>query len=114
MLLIASALALLSIALLIVRPVWGIPAVFIARPFVDTTWAEQVVGTLKLTELFSVAVPTIVLLHMLFSGTTRAAFRHTPMRWIWVLWIADVAWFAGMILFNNEMADGFNVFFRHL
>jgi len=105
-------IGLVSLVLLAVRPTLGIPAVFIARPFVDTTWPDMI-GSIRPTEVYSVAVPTLILLHLVFASGS-ATFRRMPLRWLWVLWLVDVAFFSGLILYDNDVADGFNIFFRHL
>lgn len=102
---------IISLVLLAVRPTLGIPAVFIARPFVDTLWPDMI-GPIRPTEVYSVAVPTLIVIHLAFASGS-ATFRHMPMRWLWVLWVVDVSVFSGMILYNNDLADGFNIFFRH-
>jgi O-antigen ligase len=105
-------LGILSLVLLAVRPTLGIPAVFIARPFVDTLWPDMI-GPIRPTEVYSVAVPFLVMIHLAFASGS-SSFRRMPMRWLWVIWVIDVAMFSGMILYNNKVADGFNIFFRHL
>lgn len=112
MLALSIALGIVSIVLLAFRPRLGVPAVFIARPFVDTLWPDMI-GSIRPTEVFSVAVPTLIMMHLAFASGT-ASFRRMPMRWLWVVWVVDVALFSGMILYNNHVADGFNIFFRHL
>jgi hypothetical protein len=114
MLLVAGALAVIALTLLALRPAWGVLAVFIVRPLVDATYAHPVLGSLRLTEIVSAAVPILVLMHMVLPGPRRVSFLRMPLRWIWLVWAIDVAFFSCLILFNNELADGFNVLFRHL
>lgn len=114
MLLLSSVLALLALVLLMFRPAWGVLAAFIARPFVDTTWDQAVFAGLKLTEIFSGAVPLILLVHMCFPTTRAAAVRRMPLRGMWIVWSCFVTIFAGHILYAQDVADGFNVMFRHL
>lgn len=111
MLALSMSLGFISLVLLAVRPAVGIPMVFIARPFVDTAWAETIMSV-RPTEVYSVAVPVILAARMAFARGD-AAFRHMPLRWLWVLWVIDVAAFSGMILYESSLKDGFNVFFRH-
>lgn len=112
MLALSLTIGIISLVLLAVRPTLGIPAVFIARPFVDTLWPDTI-GSIRPTEVYSVAVPTLIMIRLAFASG-GASFRRMPMRWLWVLWVIDVAFFSGMILYDNKVADGFNIFFRHL
>jgi len=106
--------ALIAIALLVVKPTWGIPALFIVRPLVDTQWEHPLVLGLKLTEIVSVLVPMIVLSRAALSGDQRSSLRSLPMRGMWLWWTVDVASFSAMIAYSSGAMDGLNVFFRHV
>jgi O-antigen ligase len=108
-----SLAALVAVAFLAARPKLGIALVFIVRPLVDTTWDVQVVGGLKLTELFSVAVPAVILLQIMFASGGQGISKM-PVRWPWILWVTDVFIFSALIMFESGLQDGTNVLFRHL
>jgi hypothetical protein len=114
MLIVATCMAVVALCLLALRPAWGVPAVFIVRPLVDTTYAEPLLGALRLTEIVSAAVPILVLAHMCVPGNRSKSLAQMPLKWFWIAWSLDVAIFSTFILFNNDIADGFNVFFRHI
>jgi hypothetical protein len=111
---VATTLAIIAVFLLVVKPEWGVPAVFIVRPIVDTTWAEVVYAGLKLTEIFSALVPIFIIVRMCLPGTRSTTFTRMPLRWIWLLWSVDVALFSAHIMFASDIRDGANVLFRHL
>lgn len=114
MLLFIAFLAIAALVLLIFRPAWGVLAIFIARPFVDTTWDSTVFAGLKLTEIFSGAVPLILLAHMCVPRTREASLRRMPLRGVWIAWSAYVVVFSSFILYSEDVSSGFNVLFRHL
>ncbi len=114
MLLLTAALAILALILLTFRPAWGVLAILIARPFVDTAWETPVFAGLKLTEIFSGAVPLILLAHMCIPGSRELSLRRMPLRGVWLAWFGYVAIFSSFILYSEDVASGFNIFFRHV
>jgi len=114
MLLFISAMAIIALMLLTFRPAWGVLAILIVRPFVDTTWETPVLAGLKLTEIFSGAVPLILLVHICLPGAREQSLRRMPLRGFWLAWFAYVAVFSSFILYSQDVASGFNIFFRHV
>jgi len=102
------------IVLLLMNPVWGIMAAFIVRPLVDALWSEYLVVGFKLTELFSVLIPILILSHLLFTYRGRLAFQTMPCRVIWIVYVFNITFFSAIILYQEGMLSGLNVFFRHL
>lgn len=111
---IGAFLTLLGLALLLTKPLWGVITVFIARPFVDTTWATPVLLDLKLTELISTLVPMIIFLRMIMESSERRPFKDMPLKWIWIVWSADVLFFSTNIMFQEGWLQGLQVLMRHL
>src|SRR5271163_4707093 len=109
----ATAASVLALAALVLNPRLGVMALFIVRPLVDTAWEQPLVLGFKLTEIVSAAVPLIIMVRMLVDGGNRS-FRDMPLRWIWLLWSADVVLFSSIIMFSQEPKDGVNILFRHL
>jgi hypothetical protein len=114
MLLFTATLAMLALILLVFRPAWGVLLIFIARPFVDTTWDTQVFAGLKLTEIFSGAVPLILLAHLCLPGSREQSLSRMPLRGVWIAWSLYVAIFSSFILYSEDVSSGFNILFRHL
>jgi hypothetical protein len=113
-LLIAGAISsLLAIALLIFKPAWGLLAIFIVRPIVDTTFATPLLFGLKLTELVSSAVPLVILYRIIVDGGERRPFADMPLKWIWIIWSLDALIFSILIMFNQGWLDGLAVLMRH-
>ena len=106
--------SLLAIVLLIVRPLWGVMAIFMIRPLVDTTWAQPVLFDLKLTELLSTAVPIVIFMRMIVDDGSRRPFSEMPLKWIWLVWSIDVCLFSSSIMFSQGLMDGLAVLMRHL
>jgi len=112
--LIAAIGSLLALVTLATGPRMGVLLLFIIRPLVDTTWGVTLVGSFKLTEVVSAAVPLIVLLRMLLDDPATQPVRGLPLRWWWFLWSGWVVIFATEIMFTQSARDGTNILFRHL
>jgi hypothetical protein len=110
---IASALSLMALITLVLNARLGVMAVFLVRPLVDATWEMPLAFGFKLTEIVSVAVPLLITARMFVDGGTRP-FRDMPLRWIWILWAADVVMFSSTIMFFQDAQDGVDILFRHL
>jgi hypothetical protein len=106
--------SLLAIVLLLAKPFWGVIALFIVRPIVDTTWAQPLIFNLKLTELVSTIVPLIVFARMIVDDDGQRPFADMPLKWIWVVWSVDVLLFSSTIMFSQGLMDGLAVLMRHL
>jgi len=110
----AGVLTVVSLILLVFAPAWGVLGVFLARPLVDATWeSRSVIGGMSLTEIISGLVPVLMLPWMLASSDSRKAFNHMPLRFIWLLWSADVLLFSIYIMTLDGIATGVSVLFRH-
>ena len=108
--LVGAAIALLF---LIVNPAVGVLLIFLVRPFVDTTYGDDLGVGLRLTEIVSVIVPFLIIVHMTTAkGFTR--FRYMPLNTIWLIWTADVVLFSSLIMSQEGMLAGLTILFRHL
>lgn len=103
-----------AVTALAIKPKWGILAIFLVRPLVDACWETPILLGLKLTEIVSVLVPMVVLVHMALASGRERSLRAMPLRWIWLLWTADIAFFCGVIMYSQEPLEGAKVLFRHL
>ncbi|MGP0085673.1 MAG: O-antigen ligase family protein [Steroidobacteraceae bacterium] len=110
---VATAASIVALVSLVLYPRLGVLALFIVRPLVDATWEETLVFGFKLTEIVSAAVPLIIIVRMFVDNDNRP-FRDMPLRWVWILWSADVVFFSSDIMFSQEAKDGVNILFRHL
>lgn len=110
---VAAAASLLALAALVLNARLGVMAILLVRPLVDSAWETPLVLGFKLTEIVSAAVPLIIICRMFVDGETKP-FRDMPLRWLWLIWAADVVLFASMIMFSQEPQDGVNILFRHL
>lgn len=111
----ATTLSLAAMILLIVRPHWGLIAIFIVRPLVDATWAQTLVFDFKLTELVSSFVPLIIFARAVFLDDGRdRLFRDMPLRWDWLICSVDAVFFSALIMFQQDWRIGLSVLMRHL
>ncbi len=114
MLLFTATIAFAALAMLVFRPAWGVLAIFVVRPFVDAAWDSFNFPLLRLPEIYSGAVPLIMLLHMCLPANREASFSRMPLRGIWVLWSVYVAFFSLVILYHEDVTAGFQIFFRQI
>jgi len=110
---IAAAASIIALVTLVLNPRLGIMALFIVRPLVDTAWQEPLLLGFKLTEIVSAAVPLIIIGRMFVDGGERP-FAGMPLKWMWLIWSADVVLFSSSIMFSQDPKDGVNILFRHL
>jgi hypothetical protein len=106
--------AVLALGSLAIAPAWGIPLLMIVRPLVDTQYSQVLVGGLKLTEIVSVVAPVIVLARALMATDRHASVAAMPLRWIWLLWVADIVLFSSVVAAVSGPLEGLDVFFRHI
>jgi hypothetical protein len=110
----AGALTVVALILLVFAPAWGVLGIFIARPLVDATWeSRSVLAGMSLTEIISGLAPVLVLPWMLASSDLRKSFSRMPMRFMWLLWSADVLLFSLYIMTVDGIPTGVSVLFRH-
>lgn len=111
---ISIALAAIACFLLLFFTELGILSIYIARPFVDTSWETQVIAGLKLTELFSVLVPlaTLALVAVNF-GTSKSVIKM-PFARFWAIYLLSITCFSINIGSNSSAIDGISVFFRYM
>jgi O-antigen ligase len=108
--LVGAAIALLFF---IINPAVGVLLIFLVRPFVDTAYGDDLGVGLRLTEIVSVIVPCLIILHMT-TAKGFARFRYMPLNTIWLIWTADVVLFSSLIMFQEGMLAGLTILFRHL
>jgi O-antigen ligase len=98
---------------LAVNPIYGIPLLFISKPIIDTTFAMPLVFGFKLTELIAVAVPLVILAHMIMGSSDRS-LGHLPFKFLWLPYVAYILLFSMFIAYNQDLREGASVFFRYL
>jgi O-antigen ligase len=106
-------LAFLALLALAIKPRWGVLALFVTRPLVDAAWESPLLFSFKLTEIVSAMVPLIVLVRMI-TDREGQPFSRMPMKWVWLLWAADVFLFSSLIMFFQTPTDGVDILLRHL
>lgn len=110
----AGILGGLAIVVLSVAPGIGISLVLLARPVVDASWDQMVVWELNWPRMMSVMVPLLVLFHMFVTARGEAAFRHMPVRWVWIPYSLYCLVFSVIIFVQEGGIVGTEVFFRHI
>jgi hypothetical protein len=110
----APALSAMAIILLLVRPLWGVMAIFIVRPLVDGTWDQTMIGDFKLTEIVSSVVPLVIFARMILDDGSRSPVKDMPLKWIWLLASLDAVRFSTTIMLDHDWREGLQVLFRHL
>jgi hypothetical protein len=111
---VATTLSLISLVLLIIKPLWGVCGIFIARPLVDATWAQSLVLDFKLTEILSSLVPLIIFARMILDDSSRRPFKDMPLKWFWLVYSVDSVIFSSMVMFDEDWRAGLSVLMRHL
>jgi O-antigen ligase len=111
---VAATLSVVALIMLMVKPLWGVMAIFIVRPLVDATWAQTLVFDFKLTELVSSLVPLIIFVRMLTDDSTRRPFSNMPLKWIWLIYSVDSVLFSSLVMFDDDWRAGLSVLMRHL
>jgi O-antigen ligase len=96
-----------------VNPVIGASLIFICRPIVDATWNTEIAFGLRLTEIYSVAVPCVVLLRLATSRVQDEKIENMPLRRIWLVYVVYMMCFSGILMFESGIRNGLNVFFRY-
>ena len=109
---ISVVLFILTIGLLAINPVLGIPLLFISKPFIDTTFEHPVLFDFRMTELIGVLVPALILCHMILASREES-FSRMPLKGMWVVYVSYVFFFSLLIVFQEDLRSGANVFFRH-
>jgi len=111
---VATSASLVALVLMIVKPLWGVMALFVVRPLVDATWSQSLVGDFKLTEILSSAVPLIIVARMVMDEGARRPFKDMPLKWIWLIYSMDSALFSTQVMFHDDWRAGLQVLLRHL
>ncbi|MGH8491181.1 MAG: O-antigen ligase family protein [Gammaproteobacteria bacterium] len=111
---IAVSVAIIALATLLVSPTWGFLVVLAVKPVIDSAWAVPLIDELRLTQLFSVAVATVVFFHLFVAAKSPQALRYMPLRVIWLAYIADVTLFSLVAVVIEGPLAGLNMFFRHI
>lgn len=110
---VAIGLSVLALLALAASPVAGIVLLFIAKPLVDTTFAQPLLFGLRLTEIVGALVPVAVLGHMFLARDEQAVGRM-PLHRLWLLYALDVLVFSLLIVYHQDLKSGANVFLRHI
>ena len=112
LLLIATVLATIGCIVLLLAPNVGIAVIFLVRPIIDTAWQEQIFLGFKLTEIFSVAVPFIVLVLVMMNVGTRRSVTQMPFWKFWAVYLLYILTFCVNIALTSSIVDAADVFFR--
>jgi len=104
--------ALISLAILMFKPSLGVLATILLKPIVDTGYKYNLLFNFSVTEIVGVAVPTLLIGHMLLSSEGRP--QKMPLFWIWAFYI-----FANFLAFTISVSHGkfqytLDTFFRIL
>jgi hypothetical protein len=110
----APALSVMACVLMLVRPLWGVMAIFFVRPLVDGTWDQTMIGDFKLTEIVSSVVPLIIFARMVLDDSRYRPVKDMPLKWIWFLASLDAVRFSTTIMLDHDWREGLQVLFRHL
>ena len=110
---VAIALAATSLIALVVSPMLGLPVLLLSKPIIDTTFYKPLIMGLPLTQIVGGLVPIIVLWHMMFAHGWRR-FSAMPLRKTWALYSAYVLFFSLIMVYNDGIKNGVEVFFRHI
>jgi len=102
-----------TLVFLLVNPVWGIPLIFVSKPFIDGAFEHHLVFGVRLTEIIGTVVPMMVLLH-LFLAKPENSFQSMPLKTIWLILVCDFVLFSGMIAYQQDLRLGASVFFRYI
>lgn len=114
LIIVGGLLMLVALMLLLVVPSVGLAVTFVARPLVDATWNELLIGDLNLPRIMSVAVPSVVLGYMLLIARGEKSLKHVPLLWLWVLYSLYCVVFSINIGVNEGLLPGLEIFFRHI
>jgi O-antigen ligase len=111
---IAAALTLLAVGALLVFPTFGVCVALIARPLIDATYADKLVGHYALTELIGVAMPLAVFAFAAVRASGPQRFSRIPLFPIWLIYALDVVLFSAILAANEGIEAGANILFRQL
>lgn len=110
----ASVLVIIALALLVVRPAIGIAFLLLVRPIVDMTWAKPLIATLNLPMLLGVLVPVIIISHALINTGRDRSIGKMPLATPWLIFSTYVVFFSSIIALVDGWLVGLDVCFRHL
>lgn len=110
---VAATLSAAAVLFLATAPVFGVALLFIAKPIVDTLFAQPILFGFPLGYIVGGLVPVIILGHLLFARREQA-FHRMPLRFIWSLYAIDIFFFSLFISYHQNIMSGVNVFFRHI
>lgn len=109
----ALVLAGISVLLLIISPPAGIMATFLAKPVIDATFDQTVVGGLRLTYLTGAALPVVVTAHLVLARL-RNNLVMPPLFGAWIIYTVYIIFFSSHLLLSSGAEVGSNIFFRHI
>lgn len=113
LLFISITLAIVALTALLINPAIGLLVLIVVKPIIDTSFYSPLLFGMPLTQIVAVLVPMIVMWHMLTANGSRR-LRMMPLRTIWIVYAADIFFFSLIIIYNQGIMDGLNVFFRHI
>lgn len=105
--------AFLSAVFLVVSPAAGYLFLLMSKPIIDTSFYKPLIFGLSLTKIVGAVIPLIVLVHVAFARRERR-LQEMPMKGVWILFSVYVTFFSMVIIYNEGIKDGVEVFFRHI
>jgi O-antigen ligase len=111
---VAAALTLLAVGALLVFPTFGVCVALLARPLIDATYADKLVGHYALTELIGVAMPLAVFAFAAVRAGGAQRFSRIPLFAIWLIYALNVVLFSAILAANEGIEAGANILFRQL
>lgn len=106
-------LAIISAVVLVINPATGILVVFLSKPVIDTGFYVVFGHGLSLTRVFGVLFPLIIFVQMAAAkGYNR--IRYMPLKTLWIIYAIDIFIFSSIIILNEGLVIGLDVFFRHI
>lgn len=111
---IAILLAITSLTSFVLKPSIGVLLLFISKPIIDATWANEIIFGLHLTEITSVAFSFIAIVFLTLQTKPSESIRNMPLKGIWLIFVADISIFSLFAVYTGGIFDGLNLFFRHI
>jgi hypothetical protein len=113
LLIISIALAIVSVTAIVINPTLGIPLLLASKPMIDTQFDHPLIAGFTLTRIVATAVPFVIFTWMLRANREQS-LRRMPMKRIWLTYAGYVSVFSILVVYNQGILDGVEVFLRHI
>lgn len=107
-------LGLISAIALMISPATGYLYVMLFKPVIDTGFYVHWGPGLSLTRFYGVAIPSIVIFHILINSKEERRMRHMPLSRMWLAYSFYVLYFSMFIVYGEGIVEGLDVCFRYL